>query len=157
MVDGVATCRRLVAARRPLLAAAALLSLVGIAGCRQFPYEPQKAGSAYPFFLPTGPTERIQVFSDGITLELVNASGRSFRDFDLWVNQRYSRFVERLDAGQTLRLPVDTFWDHLGEGPQTGGFFASAAPTPIALVQIQVDEVSPLVGLISVPNPQETP
>ena len=40
---------------------------------------------------------------------------------------------------------------------RTGGFFASAAPTPIALVQIQVDEVSPLVGLISVPNPQETP
>ena len=87
----------------------------------------------------------------------MNASGRSFRNFDVWVNQRYSRFVARLDAGETIRLPVDTFWDHLGEGPQTGGFFASAAPTPIALVQIQVDEVSPLVGLISVPNPQETP
>lgn len=157
MADGDAASRRLFAAWRPLLAAAATLAIVGAAGCRQFAYEPQKAGAEYPFFLPTGPTERIQVFSDGITLELVNASGRSFRNFDLWVNQRYSRFVERLDAGQTLRLPVDTFWDHLGEGPQTGGFFASAAPTPIALVQIQVDEVSPLVGLISVPNPQETP
>lgn len=133
------------------------LAILSGAGCRQFVYEPQKAGASYPFFLPTGPTERIQVFSDGTTLEIVNASGRSFRDFDVWVNQRYSRFVERLDAGKTIRLPVDTFWDHLGEGPQTGGFFASAAPTPIALVQIQVDETSPLVGLISVPDPAETP
>ncbi len=134
-----------------------VLSLIFAAGCRQFVYEPQQARSPYPFQLPSGPTERIQAFSDGVTLEVVNATGRSYRDFDLWVNQRYSRFVNRLDAGQTIRLPLNGFWDHLGEGPDTGGFFAAKAPTPIALVQIQVDEVAPLVGLISVPNAAETP
>lgn len=146
---------RYVAARLPVILACA--AAIATSGCRQFNYQPANAGAPYPAYLPLGPTERVQVFSDGVTLEICNASGRNFRDFDLWINQRYSRFVERLDAGQTLTIPFDQFWDQLGEGPQIGGFFAANRPTPVVLVQIQLDDTSPLVGLVAIPLGDDRP
>lgn len=132
---------------------AVLLSLFLLAmpaACRQFTYAPARASRPYPAHLPQGETVRVQVLSNGVTIDVVNATAREYRDFDLWLNRRYSRFVPRLGAGESITLHLDTFWDRFGEGPQVGGFFASREPTPIVLAEIQVDETSPLVGLVAV-------
>jgi hypothetical protein len=141
--------------RLACLLAAILLPLA--AGCRQFTYSPESATRPYPAQLPQGEVARIQVFSDGVVLEVVNASGTSYRDFDLWINRRWMRFVPRLDAGETIVLPLGEFWDVLGEGPQTGGFFAAYKPTPVVLVQLQIAEDAPLVGAIAVPLGDDRP
>jgi hypothetical protein len=141
--------------RLACLLAAILLPLA--AGCRQFTYSPESATRPYPAQLPQGEVARIQVFSDGVVLEVVNASGTSYRDFDLWINRRWMRFVPRLDAGETIVLPLGEFWDVLGEGPQTGGFFAAYKPTPVVLVQLQTAEDAPLVGAIAVPLGDDRP
>jgi len=119
-------------------------------GCRQFTYAPDRASRPYPAHLPRGETVRVQVLSDGVAIDVVNATATAYREFDLWLNRRYRRFVPRLDPGESITLRLDTFWDHLGEGPQVGGFFASRDPTPIVLAEIQTDETSPLVGLVAV-------
>ena len=135
---------------RSLLLLAMTAVAASPAGCRQFTYAPERASRPYPAHLPQGDTVRVQVLSNGITIDVVNATAREFRSFDLWLNRRYCRFVPRLGAGESITLHLDTFWDHLGEGPQVGGFFASREPTPIVLAEIQVDETSPLVGLVAV-------
>ena len=54
-----------------------------------------------------------------------------------------------------MRLPFDLFWDVRGEGPNPGGALRYFQPTPIRLAQIQVDEKSPLIGLVAVPMERE--
>jgi hypothetical protein len=142
---------------RAALLRALLLALPILGGCRQFSYAPDRATGPYPAHLPQAETARIQVFSDGVTLEIVNASGTTYRDFDLWINQRWMRFVPELPAGGSLILPLGQFWDVFGEGPQLGGFFAAHRPTPIVLVQIQTAEDAPLVGTIAVPLGDDRP
>lgn len=92
----------------------------------------------------------IQVFRDGTTIELVNATPRSYEDFNLWINQRYVRAVDELPAGGRLRLSLWDFYDERGEIMNAGGFFRSYEPDPVRLVQIQTDDTSPLLGLIAI-------
>ena len=84
-------------------------------------------------------------------LKLVNPTATSYREFDLWLNQRYVRRVESLAAGESVTLSIDSFWDERGEGPFPGGWFRYYEPTPIVLVQIEPTPGAPLVGLISKP------
>jgi len=86
---------------------------------------------------------------------IVNASVDSWRDFDVWLNQRYLHRAGGLAAGETLRIPLDEFWDVRGEGPFPGGLFRYYAPTPIRLVQLQLDEKGPLVGFRAIPTERE--
>ena len=132
-----------------ILAAAACAAALG-AGCRNYPYDPTKATRPYPVASKQERVADIQVIPDpgnGI-ITLVNPTAVSYRDFDLWVNRRYVRRVESLAAGESVTLQIDSFWDERGEGPFQGGWFRYYQPTPIVLVQAQVDAKSPLVGFI---------
>jgi len=122
-------------------------------GCQRYPYDPTKATRAYPSELAQAALVDVQVIPqiDQGTLVLVNATSTSYRDFDLWLNRRYVRRVESLPAGQTITLPVESFWDERGEGPFPGGWFRYYAPTPIVLVQIQTAPDAPFIGLIAKP------
>jgi len=124
---------------------------------------PRRATRAYPehlhlqeiSVLAEGPVRMpravdMQVFRDGGHIEIVNSTARSYHDFDLWINQRYMRSVDRLEAGETRRFDLHGFYDERGEVISAGGFFATRAPTPVRLVQIQVDDTQPLIGLITI-------
>lgn len=144
---------------RPAASRVARLALVAIAagasgaGCQRYPYDPTKATRAYPSELAQAALVDVQVIPqiDEGTLTLVNATSTSYRDFDLWLNRRYVRRVESLPAGQSITLPVESFWDERGEGPFPGGWFRYYAPTPIVLVQIQTAPDAPFIGLIAKP------
>jgi len=133
------------------LAAATVLA----AGCRPVLYEPDMATRPYPQWIRQGETLQIQVLNDGDTMTLINATARSFENVDLWLNQRYLHHVDRIGAGETLRIPMSSFWDVRGEGPNPGGLLRYFQPTPIRLVQIQTDERSPFIGLVAVPMDRE--
>lgn len=132
----------------PTLLAAAL-ALAG-SGCTFVRSDPAKATRQYPFWLPLGETIDAQVITEGETMVIVNATTRSFSDVDVWLNERYMCHVDSLAAGENRRLGMGEFWDIRGEGPNPGGIFRYYRPTPVRLVQIQVDNEQPLVGLKAV-------
>lgn len=112
--------------------------------------DPARATRPYPRELAQESVARVQVIPSGTSIEVVNATARSYRDFDLWLNQRYMVHIDALGAGQTLIIPLVDFWDWRGEGPFEGGIFRYFAPTPIALVQAQMTKETPLIGFIAV-------
>ena len=124
------------------------LLLATLAACRLAPYEPTKATRAYPSELKQESVVQVQVVPGPHSIQLVNATAATYRDFDLWLNQRYVTHIAALESGQTLDVPLDSMWDERGETPFTGGWFRYYQPTPIVLVQMQTSEKGPLVGLI---------
>lgn len=126
----------------------ALASALLLAGCSTVPYEPTRATRPYPRELPKGPVAQVQVIPGPHSIRLVNATANAYANFDLWLNQRYLTHVDSLASGQTLDVPLDSFWDERGESPFQGGWFRYYQPTPIVLVQAQFDEKSPLLGFI---------
>ena len=122
----------------------------GAAGCMRQTHDPARATRAYPAHLHRAESVDIQVFREGQMLELVNATARSYNDFDLWVNQRFVRHVKALPAGRTVRLSLTSFYDELGEPFRAGGFFRTAEPMPVRLVEIQTGAEEPMIGLITI-------
>ena len=127
---------------------ALLVALAPLAGCRLAPYEPGKATRAYPSNLSQGTISQVQVIPEPKSVKVVNATATAYSNFDLWLNQRYMAHVDSLAAGETLEVPLDRFWDERGETPFDGGWFRYYQPTRIVLMQMQLDEKSPLVGLV---------
>jgi hypothetical protein len=124
-------------------------------GCETVRRDPAKATRAYPFHLRQERVVDIQVFNDGDAMLVVNATVESWSNADIWLNQRYLHRIDRLDSGQTLRIPLGEFWDARGEGPFPGGLLRYYPPTPIRLVQIQTATDAPLVGFKAIPTERE--
>jgi len=132
--------------RLGLVLSAAVLSL---GACASQPYEPDRATRPYPRSLhATDPPQDIQVFREGRRLRLVNATTRSYRDAELWVNQRYVMDLPTLEAGATVIVNMGELWDRWGGRPSAGGFLRRNAPTPVRTAEIQIGDSTPLIGLI---------
>ena len=119
-----------------------------VVSCTMVPYEPEKATRPYPFELPQGSVVQIQVVPQTDALKIINSTAVNYKNFDLWLNQRYVVHIPELLAGQTVVVPLDSMWDQSGGTPFSGGLLRYFQPTPLVLVQIQADEKSPLVGLV---------
>ena len=126
-----------------------------VTGCTQQRYFPERATRPYPGELHTTNTVDIQVFRDGPTLEIVNSTAKSYRDFDLWVNQRYVKHIELLQSGETMRVSLRDFYDKYGEVIAAGGFFRSVEAMPVRLVEIQRGAEQPMIGLITIPGERD--
>lgn len=136
-----------------------LCAAVAASACSPIPYDAERATLPYPRRLHT--TEGvvdIEVFRDGETLSFVNATTRSYENVRVWLNQRYMLEVESIPAGQTTRISLGGFWDRWGGSPERGGFLRRFDPTPIRLVELQLDDTTPLVGLVVIPaEPPRSP
>ncbi len=130
--------------------AAGGLILAGLVACSPPKYLPAAATAPYPFELHRADNVAIQVFRDETEIEIVNGTAQSFENATLWLNQRYARPLSSLPAGSSLRMSLWDFRDEWGGLFNAGGIWATQDPTPLRLVQIQVDETSPLVGLVVV-------
>ena len=143
---------RRIRACTPIAAAAA--AALAAAACQRYPYDPSKSTRPYPRELKQGAVVDIQVLPNlgENTITIVNATANDYANFDLWINQRYVRHFDSMKAGETLTVPIDSFWDERGEGPFPGGWFRYYQPTPIVLAQIQVAPDKPLIGLVAKPS-----
>jgi len=131
------------------------IACAAVPGCGGRVYDPARATRPYPEKLSQGETIQAEVSRHGTELLIVNATPQSFSDFDVWVNQRYMHHVDSLKAGESLRINITDFFDAWGETPIPGGFFRTEQPTPVILVQFQLDHTRPLKGLVTVPVNQE--
>lgn len=127
-----------------------MLGLLLATGCSPINIDPTRATRPYPRELDQERVIQVQVIPAPTSVEIINATARSYRDFDLWLNQRYMTHVDELAAGATLHIPLSHFWDWRGEGPFEGGIFRYYAPTPIVLMQAQLTPTSPLIGFVCV-------
>ncbi len=134
-----------------LLRAIVLLTLgTAAAGCERTMFDPAKATKAYPLHLHRAESINVQVFRDGPHLEIVNSTPVSYADCDVWLNQRFTRRVEAIRAGETVRLSLWDFYDMRGDRFSGGGFWRTERPTPLRLVELQVSDEQPLIGLVTV-------
>jgi hypothetical protein len=124
--------------------------LLTAAGCARTMYDPNRATQAYPQHLHRSESVDIQVFRDGPELEIVNSTAVTYREVDIWINQRFTYHLESLLAGATVRLSLWDFWDLRGDRLSAGGFWRVEEPTPVRLVQLQLNDEDPLVGLVTI-------
>jgi len=120
------------------------------AGCASRDFDPEMATRAYPSELHTTNTVNIQVFRDNTKLEIVNATAMTYEDADVWINQRYVAPAGTLEAGSRKVIQLDKFHDIRGEVFRAGGFFREVEPEPVRMVELQVGEAEPLIGLITI-------
>ena len=139
---------------RTILPTTALLLLL-LGGCFPKRYDPAQGTRRYPVELGQSEVVNVQVTRDGDQMVIVNGTAIDFENIDLWLNQRYLHPVERIAPGETVTLGLGDFWDLWGGGPNPGGLLRWFDPTPVVLVQAQIDESSPLVGFISVLSTDE--
>lgn len=141
----------------PIFCLALSLALpMGAVGCRHVRSDPEQATRQYPFWLLQGEVLDVQASEVGDSMRLVNASLTDLRDVDVWLNQRYLFRLDRLAPGETRTIPLARFWDVRGEGPNPGGLLRFYKPTPIRLVQFQVEGAPTLYGAVSTLTELET-
>ncbi len=127
-----------------------LCAMFVAAGCGRTMYDPGRATRAYPFDKHEASSIDIQVFRKGPTLEIVNSTPVSYRDVDIWINQRFTRHLDVLYAGATVQLSLWDFWDLRGDRFSAGGFWRTEEPTPLRLIELQLNDDDPLIGLVAV-------
>ena len=127
-----------------------LLLVLLLGACNYQNFDPSKARQPYPFDLHTTNTLPIQVFRDGTSIEIVNSTDQHWEGATVWLNQQFSQSLPTLQAGGRAVLDLKTFRDDIGQEFNAGGFFRLREPTEVALVEIQVGEGQPLVGVIAI-------
>jgi hypothetical protein len=137
------------AAFAAMVAIGALGALSALAGCTTL-YDPALETRPYPSELGQGSVVQVQAIPMELALRVINATATDYTDVDVWVNRRYVQHVKSIPAGATVDLEIEKFRDQWGQCPQPGGFWRTRAPTPLVLVQIQTNDTSPLVGLVTV-------
>ena len=129
-----------------------IVSAVVLPGCARPLYDAAHATRPYPKQLHQAGSVDIQAFRDGPRLEIVNSTPRSYRDLDVWINQRYLAHLDAMAAGQTVVMSLWDFWDERGDRLSAGGFWRTQRPTPVRLIELQVGQDQPLIGLIAIPQ-----
>jgi hypothetical protein len=130
---------------------AAALAATLLAGCSSVRYDPERATRPYPAGLHQADTTLdLHVFRDGESIQIQNSSPRSFENVSVWINQRYVLNDVTLPAGAQSEFQLEDFRDVRGEGLHPGGLLRRFEPTPVRLVEIQVSETEPLIGLIAI-------
>jgi hypothetical protein len=138
-----------------VLATLLLAHVISSVGCFPKRYNAAKATESYPSNLPVNSIANVQVTRSGNDMVIVNGTVIDFKDMKLWLNRRYMYQVERIKPGETVRISMGEFWDVWGGGPNPGGLLRWYDPTPVVLLEAQIDETSPLIGLLSIPNENE--
>ena len=121
-------------------------------GCEGVRYDPARATRPYPQELHHANSVNIQVFRHDTSIEIINATTQSFKDFDIWINQRYVHRLDSLLVGQTVHVSLWEFYDVRGESFNAGGFWRADDPGLVRLVEIQSSDTEPLVGLVTIPS-----
>lgn len=137
---------------RPL---AVLLCALFLSGCAATSGPP---GPLYPADLRQSETLNVQVFRFTKHVELTNTTARSFGPSRLWLNARFSRTLDPLAAGESLRLPLQDFTDEHGDVFRGGGFFAREIPERLVLAQLELpgaDGKPVMLGLVVVKGEDE--
>lgn len=111
-------------------------SVASLPGCSSTPDTVEYA-KAYPREVLRGRTLDIQVFRENQEIEFTNTTAHAYPAGTLWLNGRFSRPLDTLAVGQTIKLPLREFRDEYSEPFRAGGFFAKERPDRLVLAQLE--------------------
>lgn len=114
----------------------ALFLPMGLAACGGGPSKVDYA-RPYPKGLEQGAVADVQVFRRTSTLEFTNTTAKKFAKGTMWLNRRFSRPIDGIGVGETVKIDLTEFRDEYGQPFRPGGFFASEAPDVLALCQVE--------------------
>ncbi len=126
------------------------LMVLLLASCHHPDFDPSKAHAPYPYELHSTETLPVEVFRDGTTITIVNATARSWDTPTIWINQRFSAPIRHLAAGQTVQMSLSSFRDNIGETFPAGGFLSIRRSMPVRMVEVQPAPGEPLIGFIAI-------
>lgn len=118
-----------------ILAGSSLLAL-GACGTG---YRPDLAVE-YPASVARAGEADIQVYRRETKILLVNSSSRDFSGKRLWLNQEFSRVVDRFASGETIEFSLNDFYNEYGEPFRAGGFFATEPPSDLVKAEFELPE-----------------
>jgi hypothetical protein len=126
-----------------------LLSLpLFLCACQNPSGNPKLASRPYPMELHRQNSVPIQVIRTDQYIHIVNSTADDYNNATLWVNQRYSKEIPPLLAGETVRINLWHLYDTFGEKFNAGGVWRTDQPTPLVLAELQASNELPLVGLV---------
>lgn len=136
------------------LVAAACAGAVVVGGC-------SSAAKAIPENAPVYPGEaagqanvlNVQVLRSGPSITFTNTTAGPLGPCRMWLNQRFSRMIDKIEVGQTVTLDLYSFTDEFGDEFRGGGFFSMERPDKVVLSQLEVtgaDGTASLLGLITI-------
>lgn len=138
--------RRRRATLKVLGACAATALVAPVSGCRT--WGEVDYAKEFPANARILETINVQVVREGTTLTLTNTTASAIPPSTLWLNKWFSRPVDRIEVGQTVRFNLRDFRDLYSEPFRAGGFWATDQGDP--LVSAHIDWGDGLVGLVVV-------
>lgn len=120
-----------------LLMAIGMVSAI-LTGCHSTP-TPTGYERIYPEYPDRVETLDIQVFRQSKHVKLTNTTATAYGPSVLWLNAWYSRPIDGLAVGETLRLPLKSFRDEHAYAFRGGGFFAVEKPERLALAELEIE------------------
>lgn len=105
-------------------------------------------GRAYPLDKAQARVDDIQVKREGTQIVFTNTTDHAFGPLTMWLNGEFSREIDGIAIGETVRLSLSDFRNEFGERFRAGGFFATEKPSDVVLAQFEID--AQLVGLVVV-------
>lgn len=95
----------------------------------------------------------VQVLRSGPSITFTNTTAGPLGPCRMWLNQRFSRMIDKIEVGQTVTLDLYSFTDEFGDEFHGGGFFSMERPDKVVLSQLEVpaaDGTPSLLGLITI-------
>ncbi len=126
----------------------ALLLFFILPSCQNPAGNPLLANSPYPSSLHLADSVPIQVIRDDDIIAIVNSTADDYPTTTIWVNQRFSSPLPSMPAGSTIEFNLVKLRDAYGEQFNAGGIWRTDEATDLIIVELQIDEETPLVGLI---------
>lgn len=113
-------------------------SLLALGACGTG-YRPDLA-MEYPSGVTRAGEADIQVYRRETKILLANSSSRDFSGKRLWLNQEFSRVVERFAPGETIEFSLNDFYNEYGEPFRAGGFFATEPPSDLVKAEFELPD-----------------
>lgn len=139
---------------RPAGALAISILSLALAACSSSPKPIPADGPVYPGdAADQTKVLNVQVLRSGPTITFTNTTAGPLGPCRMWLNQRFSRMIDRLDVGQSVSLDLYSFTDEFGDSFRGGGFFSMNRPDKLVLAQLESTDAegkTTLLGLITI-------
>lgn len=123
----------------------ALLRVLGTAalcasplGCQTWSEVPY--AREFPDNAIIGETLAIQIVRDGTEIIITNTTATTVPATTLWLNKWYSRPIDAIRVGETVRFPLREFRDEFSEPFRAGGFWSTGPGDALVSAHIETGD-----------------
>jgi hypothetical protein len=87
-----------------------------------------------------GQTLAIQIVRDGTEIIITNTTANAIPPTTLWLNKWFSRPIDEIRVGETVRFGLREFRDEFSEPFPAGGFWSTGPGLPVVSAHIETGE-----------------